>query len=99
MNAKYGKLYVTDVIPAGTYPGQNAASKIATVWNILVTGERMPDDLAYAIVKIIFEKKADLIAVHKEAENIDYKYQLTANSPVPWHPGALKYFAEHGLKM
>jgi TRAP-type uncharacterized transport system substrate-binding protein len=37
--------------------------------------------------------------VHKEAENVDYKYQLKASSPIPWHPGALKYFADKGVKM
>jgi TRAP transporter TAXI family solute receptor len=99
MNAKYGKLYVTDVIPPKTYPGQDTANKISTVWNIMVTNEKMPDDIAYAIVKMVFDKKADLVAVHKEAENIDDKYQLTGNSPVPWHPGALKYFADKGVKM
>src|SRR5580765_3614734 len=36
MNAKYGKLYVTDTIPAKMYPGQDKDNKIATVWNILV---------------------------------------------------------------
>jgi TRAP transporter TAXI family solute receptor len=99
MNAKYGNLYVTDVIPAKTYPGQDADNKISTVWNILVTNDKMTDDVAYAIVKIIFDKKADLVAVHKEAENVDYKYQIKASSPVPWHPGALKYFADKGVKM
>jgi uncharacterized protein len=99
MNAKYGKLYITDVIPTKTYPSQDADNKIATVWNILVANEKMTDDIAYAVVKIIFDKKADLVAVHKEAENIDYKYQQTASSPIPWHPGVLKYFAEKGVKM
>ncbi len=99
MNAKYGKLYVTDVIPTKTYPGQDADNKIATVWNILVSNDKMADDVAYAVVKIIFDKKADLVAVHKEAENFDYKFQKTASSPIPWHPGALKYFAEKGVKM
>jgi TRAP-type uncharacterized transport system substrate-binding protein len=69
------------------------------VWNILVTDEKMPDAVAYTIVQLIFEHKPELTAVHKEAENIDLKYQMKASSPVPWHPGALKYFAEKGLKM
>ncbi len=99
MNAKYGKLYVTDVIPTKTYPGQDKANRIATVWNILVTDDKMSNDLVYAINKVIFDRKADLVAVHKEAENIDYKLQLKGNSPVPWHPGALKYFADKGVKM
>ncbi len=99
MNAKYGNLYVTDAIPAKTYPGQDTDNKNATVWNILISSDKMSDNDAYAIVKLVFDKKADLVAVHKEAENFDYKYQVTGNSPIPWHPGALKYFADQGLKM
>jgi TRAP-type uncharacterized transport system substrate-binding protein len=91
--------YVTDTIPAKTYPGQDKDNAIATVQNILVTDDKMSDDLAYKIVKIIFDKKADLVAVHQEATNIDYKYQLKASSPIPWHPGAIKYFADNGVKM
>jgi uncharacterized protein len=99
MNAKYGKLYVTDTIPAETYPGQDEDNKIATVWNILVTDEKMSDDVARAIVQIIFDHKAELVAVHKEADNIDLKHQIKDSSPVPWHPAALKYFADKGVKM
>src|SRR4029450_339410 len=54
MNAKYGPLYVKDVIPAKTYPGQDKDNPQSTVWNILVTGEQMPENVAYAINKIIF---------------------------------------------
>src|SRR5262245_33775221 len=99
MNAKYGPLYSASTIPAKTYPGQDKDNPIAVVWNILVTSDKMPDDLAYTIVKTIFDKKADLVAVHREAEAIDYKSQLKDNSPVPWHPGALKYFADNAVKM
>jgi uncharacterized protein len=99
MNAKYGSLYAASVIPAKTYPGQDQDNPIAVVWNILVTNDKLPDDLAYTIVKTIFDKKADLVAVHREADAIDYKSQAKDNSPVPWHPGALKYFGEHGVKM
>jgi TRAP-type uncharacterized transport system substrate-binding protein len=69
------------------------------VQNILITSDKMSNDDAYAIVKLVFDKKQDLVAVHKEALNIDFKYQRTDNSPVPWHPGALKYFSDQGLKM
>jgi uncharacterized protein len=99
MNAKYGELYASDVIPVGIYPGQDKPNKIAVVWNILVTNEKMSDEMAYSIIKTIFDKKADLVAVHKEADNIDLKFQLKGNSPIPWHPGAIKYFAEKGVKM
>ena len=99
MNAKYGPLYAPGVIPAKTYPGQDKDNAIAVVWNILVTSDKMPDDLAYNVVKTIFDKKSDLVAVHREATSFDYKYQVKENSPIPWHPGALKYFAEQGVRM
>src|SRR6476619_2137233 len=41
MNAKYGPLYVKDVIPAKTYPGQDKDNLNTTVWNLLVTGNKM----------------------------------------------------------
>src|SRR6266567_1063877 len=85
MNAKYGALYVRDVIPAKTYPGQEKDNPQSTVWNILVTNDKMTDDVAYNVTKIIFDHKAELVSVHSEAANIEYKYQVKANSPVPWH--------------
>src|SRR5215468_8841012 len=56
MNAKYGELYASDVIPVGIYPGQDKPNKIAVVWNILVTNEKMSDEMAYNIIKTIFDK-------------------------------------------
>jgi uncharacterized protein len=99
MNAKYGPLYSAGIIPAKTYGTQDADNKIAVVWNILVAPASMTDDMAYTIVKTIFDKKADLVAVHREAESIDMKYQLKDNSSIPWHPGAIKYLGEKGAKM
>jgi len=94
MNAKYGPLYATDVIPAGTYPGQNKDNRIAVVWNLLVASDKMPESMVYDIVKTIFDQKPDLVAVHQEAKSIDLKNQTKANSSIPWHSGALKYLCE-----
>lgn len=99
MNKKYGNLYAGDVIKAGMYPGQDKDNKIAVVWNILVAPENMTDKDAYDIVRTIIDKKADLVAVHKEAESFTVENQKKDNSPIPWHPGAVKYFAEKGAKM
>jgi hypothetical protein len=99
MNRKYGPLYVQDVIPAKSYPGQDAPNQVATVWNILVAPEKMSDQVAYNILKTIFDKKAEMVAVHKEALNFDYRYQTNDASPIPFHSGAIKYFAEKGIKL
>jgi len=98
MNAKYGKLYSAGAIKAGSYPGQTKDNAIADVWNILVTGGRLSDDDAYKIVKTLVERKADLVAVHKEAESFSLENQVQERSPIPFHPGALRYFKEQGVK-
>jgi len=98
MNKKYGNLYFDDVIPKATYHGMDRDNKIASVANVLVTNEKMSDQVAYEIVKTIFEKRDDLIAVHKEATNFKLENQKAAATPIPFHPGALKYFREKGMK-
>jgi uncharacterized protein len=99
MNKKYGNLYVEDAIPKDIYRGMDADNKQATVMNILITHENMDDRVAYNIVKTIFDKRDDLIAVHKEAMNFKLENQKASASPVPFHPGAIKYFAEKGIKL
>ncbi len=99
MNKKYGNLYIEDVIPKDTYRGMDSDNKQATVMNILVAHESMDDKTAYNIVKTIFDKRDDLIAVHKEAANIKLDNQKAGATPIPFHPGAAKYFAEKGVKL
>jgi TRAP transporter TAXI family solute receptor len=99
MNKKYGNLNVEDVITKDTYRGMETDNKQATVMNILVAHENMDDKTAYTIVKTIFDKRDDLIAVHKEAVNFKLSNQSSSASPIPFHPGAVKYFAEKGIKL
>ena len=99
MNKKYGPLYVKDVIPAKSYPGQDQPNRIATVWNVLIARADLPDEVAYNIVKTMFEKKDDMVRVHGEARNFDLKYQTSAAAVIPFHPGAAKYLAEKGIKV
>jgi len=99
MNKKYDNLYTTGVIPAKTYPGQDKDNPIAVVQNILVANAKMSDKVAYDIVKTFIEKRDELVAVHAEAESIKLENQSPKNSPIPWHPGAVKYFSDRGLKM
>jgi TRAP transporter TAXI family solute receptor len=99
MNKKYGNLYIEDTIPKSTYRGMEADNKQATVMNILVASEKMDDKTAYNIVKTIFESRDDLIAVHKDTAEFKLENQKAAASPIPFHPGAVKYFEERGVKL
>lgn len=93
-NGKYGKLYSAGTLKAGSYPGYDKDNQLVDVWNILVTGDRMSDQDAYNIVKTLVEKNDELVAVHQEAKSFSLENQVEDRSSVPFHPGAMKYFAE-----
>jgi len=97
MREKYGPLYVKGVIRAKSYPGQDTDVSIAVVWNILVCNENMKGDVAYDIVKTLFDRKPELVAVHKEAGWLSLEPQAAGGSPIPFHPGAIRYFKEKGI--
>jgi len=99
MREKYGPLYVKGVIPAKTYPGQEVDVPITVVWNLLVCNEKMKGDVAYDIVKTLFDHKKELETVHREARWLSLEPQAGGASPIPFHPGAIRYFTEKGLKI
>jgi TRAP transporter TAXI family solute receptor len=98
LTKKFGSLYVKGTIPAKSYPGQEKDVQVADVWNLLIVNEKMDEKLAYDVTKAVFESKAELASVHSEANNIELKQQYQVGSPVPFHPGAARYFSEKGLK-
>ena len=98
MREKYGPLYVKGIIPAKTYPGQDVDVEMAVVWNILICNEKMKGDVAYDIVKTVFEHKPELVASHRDARYLSLEPQV-GGSPIPLHPGVVRYFTEKGLKI
>jgi len=99
MTKKYGNIYIKDVIPQRMYKGMEADNQAATVTNLLAVHQNMDDKTAYAIVKALFDHRVDLVRVHAEAVNIKFENQKAEASSIPFHPGAIKYFAEQGIKI
>jgi TRAP transporter TAXI family solute receptor len=98
MRQKYGPLYVKGIIPAKTYPGQEVDVPIAVVWNLLICHEKMQGDLVYDILKALFDHQTELITVHTMARFFTLAPQREG-SPIPLHPGAIRYFTERGVKV
>ncbi len=97
LQKKYGNLYFRSVILKEIYPGSPANAPTVGVANLLVVHRDFPADLAYQITKLIYEKRAELAAVHKEAANITTT-GVAGRSPLPFHPGAIRYFKERGIE-
>jgi len=98
MAAKYGPLYFVATVPKGTYGGVDADVPVAAATNLLAAHERMDEALAYQITKLLLERTADLVAVHQAAKEISLK-SAVVGSPIPFHPGALRYYKEKGIKV
>jgi hypothetical protein len=90
--AGYGELYTERSVPATTY---ELPAEVGTVGvgNLLVVRADLPDGTAYAITKLLFDAKPDLIAAHREAHRINRQAGV-ATFPVALHPGAADYFRD-----
>jgi TRAP transporter TAXI family solute receptor len=93
---KIGPPFIAAVIPANTYSGQDKDVPTAAVVNYLVTSSAVSDDLAYQMTKLIFESLPELANAHVAGKEIKLEAAATG-SPVPLHPGAIRYYKEKGL--
>lgn len=88
-------VFARTTLPGGTYSGVDADTAVVGVPNVLVVSSEMDDDLAYAITKAMFDNIAELQAVHPAANETTVDFTMSA-TPVPLHPGAIRYFEEAG---
>ncbi|MGB7271505.1 MAG: TAXI family TRAP transporter solute-binding subunit [Albidovulum sp.] len=88
-------VFATTTLAGGTYAGVDDDVTVIGVPNVLVVSSDMPDDLVYAITSAMYENIAELQAVHPAANETTVELALTA-SPIPLHPGAIRYFEETG---
>lgn len=90
MHDKY-PVYDTAVVPAGTY-GLHRQVTTITVPNFLLVTDRMPDDVAQALVSGLFSATDVLAGVNPHAAlGIDI-HNAIFTGPVPLHPGAVTYY-------
>ncbi|CAA9548936.1 MAG: TRAP transporter solute receptor, TAXI family precursor [uncultured Thermomicrobiales bacterium] len=96
LRERYGGFYSTETIPGGTYPGQDEAVDVVVVPTLLVVGAEFDEQLAYDVVRVMLENQPELVTVHPEARNLTLE-NASRNSPIPFHPGAIRYFEEMGI--
>ena len=90
-------IFAQTTLDAGIYDGVGATTVLG-VPNVLVVSSEMSDDLAYAITSAMFENIEDLRAVHPAANQTTVEFTLAA-TPIPLHPGAIRYFEEIGASI
>ena len=89
-------LYTRGVIPKRSYPGMLRDIGVVTAQNVLVVDESMEESLAYDLTRVLFEKQAELAAIHPEARHLSLA-SAVEGSPAPFHPGAERFYRERGV--
>jgi hypothetical protein len=87
--------FATTTLAGGTYNGVDADVAVLGIPNVLTVSSEMSDDVAYAVTKAMFENIADLQAVHPAANETTVEFTMSA-TPIPLHPGAIRYYEEIG---
>lgn len=90
--------YARYTLPAGTYPGQDEPVQTISTPNVIIVNESMDEELAYQLTKLMYDYVDDLIAVHPAARDITVEFAMDS-TPIPLHPGALRYFEEIGAEI
>jgi len=85
------------IFPAEDYYKGAGEVKTLGTWALLMCRKDLSVDLVYQITKGIYEHKDIMLAAHPGAKDIglDKVLELT----VPYHPGAIKYYEEEGIKI
>lgn len=86
------------VIPAGSFSEIEEDFQTLASFSIEFADSRMTDDVAYRIVKNIYENLEEVGSYHNLAKKMKLENALMGlPKEVPVHPGAAKYYKEKGI--
>ena len=89
-------LFFAATIPGGVYPGVREAVPAVGAANVLVADAAMSEALAYDIVRALFDHRGELQAIHPAAKELSLATAVSP-APAPFHPGAVRVYAERGV--
>lgn len=85
-------------IPANVYQGHDYEQPTVGLWNFAVAHKDLPDSLAYEITKLVLENNERMKQIHVSAEETVIE-NWDKNTFLPYHPGAVRYYEEKGIKL
>ncbi len=86
------------VIPKGTYKTLTEDQPTVGVFNFAIAHKDVSANIVYGIVKAVMENNPRMVQGHSAAKET-LPENLTKNTFLPFHPGAVKYFEEKGFKI
>ena len=97
LQEQYGFYFIGE-IPAGTYSCVEESVPGVAVMATIVASNDLSEDVIYSFVKGLFDYKAEITAGHVKGNELEIDTAVSGVA-IPWHPGAVKYFAEQGITL
>jgi hypothetical protein len=89
--------YAPATIPGGMYRGNPDDVQTFGVKATFVSSTNTPDEVAYEVVKAVFENFDDFRRLHPAFANLKKEEMVTDGNTAPTHEGAARYYKEAGL--
>ncbi len=89
--------YTKAIIPGGMYRGTDKDTESFGVLATIVTSTKLPEDVAYEVVKAVFENFDSFKKMHPALAGLKKEDMVKNGLTAPLHPGAVKYYKEAGL--
>lgn len=89
--------YANATVPGGMYDGNPDDVATFGVKATFVSSTAMPDDVAYEVVKAVFENFEDFQRLHPAFANLAKEDMVADGLSAPLHDGAQRYYEEAGL--
>ncbi|MCH1441122.1 MAG: TAXI family TRAP transporter solute-binding subunit [Rubripirellula sp.] len=84
-------------IPAGVYKGLDADFQGLNVGSMhVITAAAQPDDLIYEVTKTVWNNRAEIAGKHPAGKALNEK-NITRDTGIEYHPGAVRFYQEAGL--
>ena len=88
--------YTALQIPANTYPDQNEPIETITVKATLIVDASVDEDTVYNMTAALFDHTEEIKAENAKGSELSVE-NATEGMAAPFHKGAAKYYAEHGI--
>jgi uncharacterized protein len=90
--------YLAPATPGQFFVGVENPMGVYTWDNLLFTSTKVKDDVVYKVMEVMAKNKDDLVAIQPALRGFT-PAGLYKKFSTPYHPGALKYFADNNIEM